>query len=162
MFNSNLPVFRLPCILAIGLFFSILIPTAWASEPEIKVLHGDTLQRGDLRIHLQGLASPPRGEICSDAMGQKHPCGDTAAKWLESLIGNNPVRCIGTEFNHAGHLRAMCYVGTKNLNGTMVRAGWALSEGRYGRWHESLEQKAKAAGAGLWADGTGEPWQWNW
>lgn len=126
------------------------------------VLHGDTLQQDKLHIHLQGLVSPPRGAICHDKSSDQHACGDAAANALQSIIGGGQVRCLGTEFNHEGHLRAMCYIGTKNLNGTMVRAGWALSEGRYGRWHESLEAKAKDAGSGLWADGSGDPWQWNW
>lgn len=131
-------------------------------EGKVTVLQGDTLLLDNVRIHLQGLVSPPRGTVCKDVTGSSHACGDAAANALHSIINNSPVKCLGTEFNHEGHLRGMCYIGTKNLNGTMVRAGWALSEGRYGRWHESLEKKAKEARAGLWADGSGDPWEWDW
>lgn len=128
----------------------------------MRVLRGDTLQMDGVRIQLQGLISPPRGTICTDVHGEGHACGDLSAQFLEALVKDHAVKCVGTEFNNRGHLRALCFVGTKNLNGTMVQAGWALAEGRYGRWHESLEQKARAAGAGLWSDGSGNPWHWNW
>lgn len=128
----------------------------------VRVLHGDTLLQGDLRVHLQGVVSPPADASCTDAAGQKHPCGAEAAAWLKAAIGGRPVQCRGREFTHEGHLRALCFAGSTNLNGALVRAGWGLAEGRYGRWHEALEREAERTRAGLWADGSGAPWRWDW
>ncbi|NQV98752.1 MAG: hypothetical protein HQ483_03560 [Rhodospirillales bacterium] len=152
-------------LLGLGLFLACALPQQTRAAEfagRVTVLHGDTLRLGDTRIHLQGTVSPPSGAVCTDAQARQWPCGDSAAEWMAAAIGDQPVSCHGSAFNPAGQLRAMCYVGTRNLNGAIVGAGWAVAEGRYGRWHESLQAKARDAGFGLWADGTAKHWRWDW
>ena len=46
------------------------------------------------------------------------------------------------------------------LNGWMVRQGWALAYGRAGSYR-SYEQEAQAARRGLWAGNFVPPWEWR-
>ena len=97
-----------------------------------RTIDGDTIEIGGVSIRLKGIAAPERDE----------PGGAEATEAMRQLIGNQEVRCELT--GERTHQRAVgyCSAGGRDLNGMMVREGWALSCPRYSPRYVGLEPKA--------------------
>lgn len=126
---------RLPLLL---FAFPIILqaPTAWAVEAVLtghaRTIDGDTIEIGAVPVRLKGIAAPERGE----------PGGAEATDAMRRLIGNKEVRCELT--GERTHRRAVGYCSADgiDLNGAMVRGGWALSCPRYSTRYVGLEPRA--------------------
>ena len=56
---------------------------------------------------------------------------------------------------------AVCNIPGAEINGEMVRRGWALAFRRYSERYLPEEAEAKRAGAGLWSGSFEAPWDWR-
>lgn len=113
--------------------------SSWAAEAILtghaKVIDGDTIEIGAVPVRLKGIAAPERDE----------PGGAEATEAMRRLIGGREVRCELT--GERTHRRAVgyCTAGGTDLNGAMVRGGWALSCPRYSARYVGLEPRSGAA-----------------
>ena len=90
------------------------------------VMDGDTMEIHGTRIRLGAIDTPENAQSCSDADGNAWRCGQRASLVLADRIGRSPVRCSATGRDRYGRVVADCFLGGENLNGWMVRAGWAV------------------------------------
>lgn len=107
---------------------------------------GDSLTIGGERMRLKGIDAPELVQSCQRG-GKSWACGREARDALQRLVSNAATQCGGTERDQYQRLLVICRSGTLDINGEMVRTGYALSYGDY----RSEEDEARGARSGLWA-----------
>ncbi len=117
---------------------------------------GDTITLSGERIRLRGIDAPEYGQRCRRD-GAEYRCGLAARDALRDLVSGRPVTCTGWERDRYGRLLASCSAGGIDLNGSLVRNGWAVAYGDY----EGEEREARAAARGLWAGDFDPPHDWR-
>jgi endonuclease YncB( thermonuclease family) len=125
------------------------------------VVDGDTIRLNGEKIRLNGIDAPESDQTCFDDHTESYACGTQSGAYLKSLVGKNTLRCDGSERDKYGRLLATCYIGDRDINGEMVRSGWAVAFRRYSERYLSEENAAKAAKAGLWQGNFRMPWVWR-
>jgi endonuclease YncB( thermonuclease family) len=125
-------------------------------EGRPELADGDSLVLSGQRIRLLGLDAPELAQTCRMGNSER-PCGRMARDALREIVGGRIIRCEAEDEDRYGRLLARCYLGDDDVGEMMVRAGWALSSGDYGR----AEAQARKAEAGLWAMQFMEPKKWR-
>ena len=148
---------------------SLLVGTARAepvrAEPvtgRASVIDGDTIDVQGRRIRLHGVDAPESGQRCRRAFGLvEYRCGKEAAFALADRIGARNVSCEVRDVDRYKRLVAVCRDGDQDLNGWMVRQGWALAYVRFSRDYEGEEQEAREERRGVWRGAFVPPWEWR-
>jgi endonuclease YncB( thermonuclease family) len=125
------------------------------------VIDGDTIEIHRTRIRLHGIDAPESAQLCRRATGERWRCGQQAALALAARINRAPVTCRPTDTDRYGRMIAICLKGRENLNAWMVAEGWAVAYRRYSLDYVALEERAKAAGKGIWSSRFVMPWDWR-
>jgi endonuclease YncB( thermonuclease family) len=151
--------------LSLGLCLMAWPAVAQSLSGQADVVDGDTLAiRGEnTRIRLYGVDAPEGKQTCNDAQGQRYLCGARAADALAELIGRNGrVTCREEDRDRYGRAVAVCHANGRDINGELVRQGWAVEYGQYsdGRYSEE-ETEARQAKRGLWVGSFVKPWDWR-
>jgi endonuclease YncB( thermonuclease family) len=124
------------------------------------IIDGDTIDIHGTRIRLSGIDTPERGQSCERA-GAAYRCGTEASRVLDGLVADQPVSCAVVAVDRYGRLVATCHKGALDLNGEMVRLGWALAYRTYSTAYVGAEDEARVAHRGLWAGTFEAPWDWR-
>ena len=113
-------------------------------------------------MRLQGIDAPESAQACRRACGQRYRCGDHVTEALRARIGADAVTCTIAGRDCYNRALGICYAadGT-DLNGWLVRQGYALAYRRYSTKYVPEEDQARAAQAGLWAGEFVVPWAWR-
>ena len=117
---------------------------------------GDTLVQAGARFRLEGIDAPEIGQRCG-ADGAPGPCGETAKLRLADWARHRDFTCRGGEHDRYGRLLVRCRAGDTDVNAALVREGFAVSYGDYGR----EEAVARAERKGLWAGEFERPDAWR-
>lgn len=125
------------------------------------VIDGDTIEIHGQRIRLFGIDTPEKDQSCDDAGGQPYRCGQKAAFILADFIGRSVVSCEEKAIDRYGRLVGRCFVRSHDMNGYMVRSGWALAYRRYASDYVGAEQEARNSRRGLWAGSFQAPWDFR-
>ena len=126
-----------------------------------RIVDGDTLAIGDIKIRLEGIDAPETDQVCLDADAAKWACGVVARDRLIAHVGGRPIECKPTGTDRYGRTLAVCSVAGDDLNAWMVHEGWALAFVRYSTAYAKEEEKAHAAQRGLWRGAFIAPWDWR-
>ena len=116
-----------------------------------EVIDGDSLRRGSTDIRLHGIDAPEYRQTCRDKHGAEYACGKQAANALRSLVREGEVSCASIETDRYGRAVAVCRRGNVEINGEMVRLGWAVAYSRHSLSYLRLEAEARRARRGIWA-----------
>jgi endonuclease YncB( thermonuclease family) len=126
-----------------------------------RIVDGDTLAIGDIKIRLEGIDAPETDQVCLDAAAAKWACGVVARDRLIAHVNGRPIDCKPTGTDRYGRTLAVCRVAGEDLNAWMVQEGWALAFVRYSTAYVKEEEKAHAAQQGLWRGAFIAPWDWR-
>jgi endonuclease YncB( thermonuclease family) len=126
-----------------------------------RIVDGDTLVVGEVRIRLDGIDAPESTQACGDASGGVWPCGAAATRHLAALVGRSEVRCDDLGPDKYRRTLGRCFVGSLNLNAEMVRAGYAWAFVRYSQAYVAVEAEARAARVGVWQGPAVAPWDFR-
>ena len=119
---------------------------------EVRVLDGDSLAFGALRIRLQGIDAPELKQECRDIKSnQLYKCGEISKDYLISLIAKQSVKCSNEGLDRYKRQIGYCYVGDVNLNQEMVRSGNAVAYIEYDKSFVKEEKEAKSKELGIWS-----------
>lgn len=115
----------------------------------VKIADGDSFtilgkNNRQTRIRLYGVDSPENGQ----------PYSKRAKEALSNMISEKDLVIREKNKDRYGRVVAVVYADGINVNEAMLKQGWAWHFKRYdsNRNWDRLEQKARKAGIGLWAD----------
>src|SRR5262245_36391777 len=115
-----------------------------------EITDGDSFEIGATRLRLFGVDAPEGRQSCTRD-GRAWACGNEAARKLRSLIGERTVACTKRDVDNYGRTVAVCRSGTVDVNGEMVRSGFATAYRRYSSDYVDEENEARVARRGIWA-----------
>ena len=120
-------------------------------DTQVRVIDGDTIALGELRIRLQGIDAPELTQKCRDKKSmQAYKCGEVAKEYLIKLIGTQKVSCTNEGRDKYRRQLSYCYVGDINLNREMVKTGNALAYSKYDFLFIKEEMQARWNKVGIW------------
>ena len=125
-----------------------------------RVIDGDTLDVGGVRIRLHGIDAPESKQSCQ-AGGKRWSCGREATRALRGRIGGRSVSCQEHDRDRYGRVVAVCSASGTDLNAWMVAEGWAFAYRRYSNAYVAQESGARTARRGLWRGDVIPPWDWR-
>lgn len=145
----------------IGIFLSIILVGQYYIAHEIhkrkfigtqfRVIDGDTIALGELRIRLQGIDAPELEQECINKKSMKvYKCGEVAKEYLINLIDTQEVACTDEGLDKYRRQLSYCYVGDINLNREMVKTGNALAYSKYDLLFIKEEVQARWNKVGIW------------
>lgn len=122
------------------------------------IIDGDSLKINGVMIRFHGSDAPELGQPCWRGETQYH-CGQTAKKYLTSLVGNKPVTCQTRKKGRYGRIIAKCYNHNgHDIQALMVLNGHAIAYLYYSKDYEIQQNEAKKAKRGIWAGRFTEPY----
>jgi endonuclease YncB( thermonuclease family) len=155
--------------LLIGLVSVTILAVVWrrgeAVGPlitgHVVVVDGDSLSIGKSPVRLAGIDAPELGQSCTGPGEVEWACGREAKRELARRIGGEPVSCRQIKIDPYDRIVAICTASNgDDLSAEMVRAGYALADGRDRRYLEH-EASARIAGKGMWSGSFQTPWEWR-
>jgi endonuclease YncB( thermonuclease family) len=126
-----------------------------------RIVDGDTVQIGPIKIRFAGIDAPETDQVCLDAKGERWACGVTSRDELVKYSAGREWECDLTGTDRYGRALGKCFVEGEDISAWMVRSGWALSFVRYSHEYDRDEVAAREAKAGLWAGAFIAPWDWR-
>lgn len=151
--------------LALIIAFLLIGATGVAGAQEISgtalVTDGDTIAIGNSRVRLEGIDAPETDQVCIDENRRLFPCGLRARDALRDLIAGRSIRCVGDAVDRYRRLLMICSVGQRDINASMVEAGWALAFVRYSDRYVEQERVARDNARRLWGGAFIAPWDWR-
>lgn len=137
-----------------------IVPGPATLSGAARVVDGDTLVLGSVRIRLHGIDAPESTQNCQ-AGGRFWACGREATWALARLVRGKPVSCEERDWDRYGRAVAVCGIAGQDLNAWMVAEGWAFAYRRYSRAYVAEEARAQAAKRGIWRGEVVAPWDWR-
>ncbi len=134
-----------------------------------KIIDGDTLEVQGQTIRLYGIDAPELGQTCT-IEGRAYDCGMVARTALLDLTAGVAVTCqvVSAEVVSAEPGRAAedgrigrCFAQGYDLSEGMAYTGWALALREVSERYLVFEERAQAAGRGLWKGRFVTPWDWR-
>jgi endonuclease YncB( thermonuclease family) len=112
-------------------------------------------------VRLFGVNAPNPQQHCETKHGEPINCGYLSRDGLDRMLTRIQVTCVDLDKDAEGTITGTCYAGDKILNSAIVRAGWALAYVKESSDFLGLEQRARAAGKGIWPYRFQKPWIWR-
>lgn len=124
----------------------------------VKVIDGDTLDIGNVRVRLEGIDAPETGQTCGRKWVGSFDCGLDATRLLAELTKDRETTCEARGKDRYGRTLAVCFAGGLDINAEMVRRGMAWAFLKYSRSYEQVEAEARALRIGIWEGDTIPAW----
>lgn len=125
---------------------------------EARVIDGDTVDIGPVRIRFHGIDAPESDQSCVQADGGSWNCGTASTRRLAGLIEGQRVTCEARDRDVYGRIIGVCFMGDVDLNALLVREGLAWAYVRFSEDYLAQEQAARADMIGVWQAETAPPW----
>ena len=134
------------------------------------VVDGDTIKINKKKIRLFGIDAPEKKQICQKIylsfiifnFQKDYPCGEESSLVLLKKLQGKKVECI-LENNKDKYKRYIgtCYIQKQDINGWLVKNGYAVAYRKYSKRYVLQEQYAKKNKLGLWRGNFLEPEKWR-
>ena len=125
-----------------------------------RVIDGDTLDVGAVRVRLHGIDAFERDQMCDGPRGA-WACGAAATRALKARAEGRGLICRVLDTDRYGRKVSRCEQAGVDVAGALVAEGLALAYRRYSRDYIDEELAAEARGAGAWNGSFDRPEQWR-
>lgn len=125
-----------------------------------RVIDGDTLDVGSVRVRLHGVDAFERDQTCDGPSGS-WACGAAATRALRDRAEGRRVVCEVRDTDRYGRKVSRCERDGVDVAEVLVEEGLALAYRRYSRDYIDEELAAEASGAGAWNGSFDRPEQWR-
>jgi len=129
-------------------------------EGVARVIDGDTVDVGSVRVRLHGVDAFERGQTC-ELDGDSWACGTAATQALKARAEGHRLVCAVMDTDRYGRRVARCERDGIDVALPLVEDGLALAYRRYSVDYVDAEEAARARGAGAWAGSFDRPEQWR-
>ena len=167
MQKLNLSLFSL-------LIFFSLITLSVSNEKIIlgkaEVIDGDTIKINKIKIRLFGIDAPEKKQICKKKyisflvfhFQKNYKCGEKSSLALLKKLKDKEVKCV-IKKNKDRYNRNIgtCYIKNQDINGWLVKNGYALAYTRFSKKYVLDEQYAKENKLGIWEGTFIKPEKWR-
>ena len=126
-----------------------------------RIVDGDTLAIGAIKVRLEGIDAPETDQLCLSASGNRWACGVDARDKLAAHIAGRSISCSSSGSDAYHRTLGTCFLVAENLNAWIVQQGWALAYVQYSSAYVRDESDARAGRHGLWQGGFIAPWDWR-
>lgn len=138
-----------------------IIPPDGVIRGPARVVDGDTIDIGGIRIRLEGIDAPEAGQTCSTAAGAPWECGTEATRTMVQLTRGQDLACVSHSLDTYGRVLATCYAGNTDIEAEMVRRGMAWAFVRYSQTYVADEATARNAHVGIWQGAAQPAWEYR-
>ncbi len=125
-----------------------------------RVIDGDTLDVGGVRVRLHGVDAFERGQVCDLPTGG-WLCGSAATDAMKSRAEGRRLVCEVRDTDRYGRKVSRCERDGVDVARALVDNGLALAYRRYSGDYVAAEDAARARRAGAWAGSFDRPEQWR-
>lgn len=125
-----------------------------------RVIDGDTLDVGGVRVRLHGVDAFERGQVCDLPTGG-WPCGAAATTAMKARAEGRRLVCEVRDTDRYGRKVSRCERDGVDVARALVDDGLALAYRRYSADYVAAENAARARRAGAWAGSFDRPEQWR-
>ena len=129
-------------------------------EGVARVIDGDTLDVGGVRVRLHGVDAFERDQTC-DRSGGPWACGTAATSALKARADGRRLVCEVRDTDRYGRKVSRCERAGADVARSLVDQGLALAYRRYSADYVAAEEAARARRAGAWAGSFDRPEQWR-
>ncbi len=158
-----------------SLCLALALLPAWSGAPALaevtgppRVIDGDTIEVAGRVIRLYGIDAPELGQSCRIG-ARAYDCGRIARTALLDLTAGVTVRCTlapaspeaSPEDSDTDGRIGRCSADGYDLSEGMTYTGWALALRPVSERYVAFEERARAAGRGLWKGRFVAPWDWR-
>jgi endonuclease YncB( thermonuclease family) len=126
-----------------------------------RIVDGDTIYAGTVKIRLSGVDAPETDQLCLDAHGQSWTCGIEAKTRLQAFSRDRTWVCQLAGTDRYGRYLGSCSIDGEDVSQWLVRNGWALAFRRYSTAYVRDEEDAREQKQGLWSGAFIAPWDWR-
>ena len=117
----------------------------------MRVIDGDTLDVGGVRVRLHGVDAPEIGQICTASDGDQWDCGTWVSREFRARYQGLEASCDPVDRDRYGRVVAVCRVSGVDLGQVLVRGGMAVAFRRYSTAYVEDEALARRQRVGLHA-----------
>lgn len=142
------------------LIFNFSVIAQEKIEGNAKIIDGDTIHIGKIKIRLHGIDAPEKNQKCFISDNEWN-CGEESTNNLIKLINLNKVNCTILGQDRYKRYIGECYVNNININKWMVINGWALAYRYYSKNYIKDENIAKKNNSGIWQGSFENPWEFR-
>ena len=129
-------------------------------EGVARVIDGDTLDVGSIRVRLHGIDAFERDQTCDGPRGP-WACGAAATRALKARAEGRGLICQVFDTDRYGRQVSRCERDGVDVAEGLVAEGLALAYRRYSRDYVDEETAARARAAGAWNGSFDRPEQWR-
>ena len=114
-----------------------------------KAKDDDSLVLNGTEVRLHGIDAPEYNQTCGSPSGE-YNCGRDAFTALRELLRRRTISCTAIDGDRYGRAVSICRDGALEINGEMVRLGWAVAYIRHSTAYLPAQKEAKSARRGIW------------
>jgi endonuclease YncB( thermonuclease family) len=126
-----------------------------------RVVDGDTLVIGEVRVRLEGIDAPESAQTCGKGLIGTWRCGKAATDHLARLVRDREVVCESRGADAYGRMLGVCTTAGLELNADLVRNGLAWAFVRYSARYVEVEAEARTSRRGVWQGEARPAWEWR-
>lgn len=139
----------------------VMEPLLTVPGEAFRVIEGDTVALGSLKIRLVGIDAPEMAQQCNGADGALWECAAEAEDRIRDLLRNaEQVECFSNDRDNYGHYIASCQADGQDVGAQLVAEGLAWPDQEQGYYRPEMEA-ARAESLGVWQADTPTPWEWR-
>ena len=125
-----------------------------------RVVDGDTLDVGAVRVRLHGIDAFEGNQMC-DRPGGAWACGAAATRSLRGRAEGRRLVCRVLDIDRYGRKVSRCERDGVDVARVLVSEGLALAYRRHSQDYVAEESAARARGVGVWDGSFDRPEQWR-